>query len=98
MISDGPGVGQPFIVCAFSATKKKKTMREGSTNGQKNRLIEMVMAVTVMLLMSDDSQGPRIGQSFIIFAFSFIKKTRDRQTDGPIDRRTNPLIEKRGRI
>ena len=74
MISYGPGVGQPFIVCAFSATKKKNTIREGPTNGRKNRLIEMVMAVTVMLLMSDDSQGPRIAQSFIIFAFSVIKK------------------------
>ena len=76
-------------------------MREGPTNGRKNRLIEMVMAVTVMLLMSDDSQGPRIGQSFIIFAFSVIKKNAG-QTNGQTDRRTNgrtnPLIEMRGRI
>ena len=54
------------------------------------------MVVTVMLLL-DDSQGPRIGQSFIIFAFSFIKKNAG-QTDGPTDGRTNPLIEMRGRI
>ena len=32
-----------------------------------------VMAVTVMLFMSDDIQGPRISKSFIIFAFSVIK-------------------------
>ena len=65
----------------------------------------MVMVLTVMLLVSDDSQGPRIGQSFIIYAFSVIKKNAgqtDRRTDGPTDRRTdgrtNPLIEMRGRI
>ena len=79
MISHGPGFGPPFIVCAFSATKKNAGQTDQWTN---NPPIEMVMVVTVMLLMSDDSQGPRIAQSFIIFAFSVIKKNAG-QTDRP---------------
>jgi len=55
-------------------------------------VLVFMMVVTVILLMSDDSKGPRIGQSFIIFTFSVIKKMRDRPTnqwtDLPMDGQT----------
>ena len=54
------------------------------------------MVVTVMLLL-DDSQGPRIGQSFLILLIPVIRnnaRPMDRRTKG----RTNPLIEICGRI
>ena len=47
----------------------------------------VVMAI-VVLMMSDDSQGPWIGPSFIIFAFLAIKK---KTRNGPTDRRMDGL-------
>ena len=35
------------------------------------------------MLLSDDSEGPRIGQSFIILAFPIIEKKNAGQMDGP---------------
>ena len=92
--------GWSSIHCLRVFRHKRKT-RDGPINAQTNPFIEMVMVLTVIFLVSDNSQGPRIGESFIIYAFSVIKKNAG-QTNGPTDRRTdgrtNPLIEMRGRI
>ena len=52
-------------------------LSKGLIDGRTNPPIEMMMVVTVMLLMSDESEGPSIGQAFIIYAFSIIKKKRE---------------------
>ena len=44
------------------------------------------MVVIVVLMVPDDFQDPGIGQSFIIFALSAIKKTRDPRRDGLKDK------------
>ena len=49
------------------------------------------MVVTVMLL-SDDSQGPRISQSFLMSLIPVIRNNA-RQMDQWTNRRTNPHIE-----
>ena len=37
-------------------------------------VVMAVVLVTVVLIMSDESQGPGIDQSFIVFTFSAVKK------------------------
>ena len=52
-------------------------LSKGLTDGRTNPPIAMMMVVTVMLLRSDESEGPRIGQALIIYAFSIIEKKRE---------------------
>ena len=84
------GIDHYFLILFFPPHKKAHDgQMEQWTNQQANRWTNMV-AVGVMM----ECQGPGIGISVVIFAFSAVKKTRDRPTDG----RTNPLKEMRGCI
>ena len=60
-------------------------------------MVKVVVMVVTIMLLSYDSQGPRIGQSFLILLIP-IRRNNARQMDQWTNRWTNPLIEICGRI